>query len=127
MLFVSGGKDIRVFRKPVKESWGDVEHEYLFTLEDVALVPRTTKTAEGEGFRGRVQAGYSVYLDKWQIEKLQEDDEFQIAMDDGTTMVFGLDGSLWGGQWDNPLSSWEPGFEVNFKYLRYVPRPTGVV
>jgi hypothetical protein len=119
MQYLSGGRDIRVFRKPAKDSWGDLEPQYLLTLEDVGIAPRTTKTSEGEGFRGRVQSGYTIYLDQWQVEQLREDDEFEIVMNDGTAMFFGLDGSLWGGQWNNPLSFWQPGFEVNLRYLHH--------
>ncbi len=118
MHFV-GGADIRIFRK-TKDAWGDTEPQYSgITLEWVGIAPRTSKTTEGEGFRGRVQSGYTIYPNQDQLELIEETDEFEVIMPDGTKVYYGLDGSLWGGVWNNPLSSWQPGNEINLTYLHH--------
>lgn len=117
--FIVGGKDIRIFRKPTKDSWGDVLPTYSgITLENVAVAPRTSATEQGEGFRGRVQSGYTLYLDHEQTALVQPNDEFEIVMPDGTKAYYVLDGFEWGANWDNPLSCWQPGDEVNLKFTR---------
>lgn len=117
--FLSGGKDVRIFRKPKTDSWGDAKAAYSgITLENIAVAPRTTSTQEGEGFRGRIQSGYTLYVEHDQAAVIEPNDEFEIVMPNGDLAYYILDGSEWGGNWDNPLSSWRPGDEINLKYLR---------
>lgn len=119
MNFLAGGKDIRVFRKPEKDSWGDKKAVFSgITLENVGVAARTTSTQAGEGFRGRVASGYTFYLDHDEVAQLQVNDEFEIVMPDGTKAYYIMDGFEWGANWDNPLSFWRPGNEVNLKFLR---------
>ena len=116
--FLAGGKDIEVWDKPGQDSWGEKRAAYLFTLHNVAVAPRTTKTSEGEGFRGRIASGYTLYLDHDQVAQIKQDYEFVITMPDGTRAFYDLDGFDWGANWDNPFSSFTPGVEVNLKFFR---------
>lgn len=119
MNFLAGGKDVRIFRKPKTDSWGDAKPSYSgITLENIGVAPRTTSTQEGEGFRGRIQSGYALYVDHDQAALIEPNDEFEIVMPNGDKAYYILDGSEWGANWDNPLSFWHPGDEVNLKYLR---------
>lgn len=120
--FLAGGENIRLFRKPAKDSWGEGKAVWSgITLENVGVAPRTTKTVEGEGFRGRIASGYTFYLDHEQASQLKANDEFEIVMPDGTKAYYILDGFHWGANWDNLFSSWQPGDEINGNFVRSEP------
>lgn len=114
-----GSEDVRVFRKPEADSWGDGNAQYHHTLESVGVAARTTTGSSNQSFRERVASGYTLYLDDEQVGTLRESDEIEIVMPDGSRAYYTLDGYRWGTAWTkNPLSSFDMGNEVNVKFLR---------
>ncbi|WNM69939.1 head-to-tail stopper [Rhodococcus phage GuyFagieri] len=121
MQFLSGGQDLRVFRKPGGgDSWGEKKAVHHHTLENVGVAPRTSDTKDGDGFRGRVVSGYTLYLDHEQVASLHQDDEIEMVFPNGIVAMYALDSFRAGANWANPLSFWQPGEEVNLKFLREV-------
>ena len=116
----------KVYRMPSArgDSWGEKtgpkKHVYSHTLEGAGQAPRTTGTKDGDGFRGRVASGYTLYLDAEQAASLRPDDEIELYFSSGIVARYALDGFIGGADWTNPLSGWTPGHEVNLKFLREV-------
>lgn len=114
-----GAEDLRVFRKPTRDSWGDGTAIYHHTLEMVGVAARTTTASTNDDFRQRVQSGFTLFLDDDQVASLEGDDEIEMIMPDGSKAYYVLDGYKWGLAWTkNPLSSFDLGNEVNVKFLR---------
>lgn len=118
MNFLPGGRDLEVRRKPGLDSWGDQKAVEVFTLYSVGVAPRTSETQTGDGFRTRVQSGYTLFIDDEQAAKLKDGDEIVLDMPTGQRTIWGLDGAVFGGNWANPFSDWSGGQEINLKYLR---------
>jgi len=124
MNFLMSG-DVEGRRKAKPDSWGDNTAKPNYRLENVGISPRTSESQTGDGFRKRVQSGYTLYVDDHQASLILPDDEFVLNFpnfdpDDatGTKVVFSLDGHIHGGNWRNPLSGWSGGQEINLEYLR---------
>lgn len=116
----------KVFRIPDArgDSWGEKTgakaHAFSHTLEGAGRAPRTTSTKDGDGFRGRVQSGYILYLDGDQVASLRPDDEIELYFSSGIRARYAIDGFTGGADWTNPLSGWEAGHEINLRFLREV-------
>lgn len=124
MNFLMSG-DVVGRRKSQPDSWGDERAQPSYRLENVGISPRTSESTTGDGFRKRVQSGYTLYVDDHQASLVLPDDEFVLNFpnfdpDDvtGTKLVFALDGHIYAGNWRNPLSGWSGGQEINLEYLR---------
>lgn len=114
-----GSEDVRVFRKPQREAWGDDKSAYHHTLEMVGVSTRTTTESTNDDFRARSQAGLTLYLDDEQVGGLRAGDEFEIKQPDGSVAFYVMEGYRWGLTWNkNPLSSFDMGNEVNIKFVR---------
>ncbi|WNY15144.1 head-to-tail stopper [Rhodococcus phage MacGully] len=116
----------KVFRIPDArgDSWGEKtgskKHEFSHELVGAGQAPRTTGTKDGDGFRGRVTSGYTLYLDDEQVASLRPDDEIELTFSSGIRARYTLDGFIGGADWTHPLTGWTPGHEVNLKFLRQV-------
>lgn len=112
-------QDVKVFRAK-KDSWGDKpgggsKAVYSHTLENVAVMPRTTASrGDGTGFQGSAATGKSLFVpDDAQIEP---DDEVEIIDARGQRSRWKIDGDV-DTDYANPLSSFSPGREIQIKKI----------
>lgn len=117
MNFLLGGQTIEVRRKPVQDSWGETTAGKVFEIHGIGVAPRTTESVNGDGFRSRAQAGYTLYVDDEQALLLEDGDEFVLILG-GRRTIWTNDGMIFGGNWQNPLSTFSGGQEINLKYIK---------